>query len=107
MRETLLLLFSLLPFAAHADDTRTLLDLEQRWAAAAAARDQAAPVRMRQTLSELKVRVYGDTAVVTGLNMAAAVDGSFTTRIRFTDVFVKHAGTWRAVSAQETPERAP
>ncbi|HEX7964701.1 MAG TPA: nuclear transport factor 2 family protein [Gammaproteobacteria bacterium] len=137
MRETLLLLFSLLPFAAHADDARTLLDLEQRWAAAAAARDHAAldailaddftdvswqgklrskadalaapaaPVRMRQTLSELKVRVYGDTAVVTGLNMAAAVDGSFTTRIRFTDVFIRHAGTWRAVSAQETPERAP
>lgn len=137
MRATFLLLFSLSPLTVLADDTQSLLDLEQRWATAAGARDHtaldailadgfvdvswqgklrskadalaapAAPVKTTQTLSELKVRIYGDAAVVTGLNTAMAANKSFTARIRFTDVFVKQAGTWRAVSAQETLEKAP
>jgi ketosteroid isomerase-like protein len=135
MRATILLLLSLLPFTAQADDARTLLDLEQRWATATGTRDHAvldsiladgfvdvswqgklrgkadalaapaAPVKTEQTLSELTVRIYGDAAVVTGLNTAVAADKSFTARVRFTDVFVKQAGTWRAVSAQETLEK--
>jgi Domain of unknown function (DUF4440) len=116
-------------------DTDELVHLEHRWLAAAMQRDTSvldeiladdfidvnsrgevrdkadhlrstsAPAHTRQTLGELKVRIYGPAAVVTGLNTIAAPDGSFTARVRFTDVFVKRDGRWRAVSAQETLEK--
>ena len=35
------------------------------------------------------MRVYGDTGIVTGQNTIVADDGSFTARVRFTDVFVR------------------
>ncbi|HEY1773947.1 MAG TPA: nuclear transport factor 2 family protein [Gammaproteobacteria bacterium] len=66
----------------------------------------AAPVTSTQTLSDLKVRVHGDTGVVTGVNTAEAADKSFTVKVRFTDVFVKDQGKWRALSAQETIEKS-
>jgi len=55
-------------------------------------------------LSDMKVHVYGDTAVVTGLNTIKAtfkgadVSGAY----RFTDVFVKREGRWQAVATQGT-----
>ena len=123
-------------FAANSDAQR-LLDLEQRWLDVAMQRDipalkeiladdfvdvtyqgglrdkadhlksTLAPAKTRQTLEELKVRLYGDTGIVTGENSIVALDGSFTARIRFTDVFVRRGGRWQAVSAQETPEKNP
>ena len=61
-----------------------------------------------QQLSELRARVYGAAGVVTGINTVTARDGSFSVRVRFTDVFVRRDGRWRAVSAQETlVESAP
>jgi ketosteroid isomerase-like protein len=66
----------------------------------------AAPVKSSQTLSDLKVRVHGDLGVVTGVNTAEAADKSFTVKVRFTDVFVKNQGQWRALSAQETIEKS-
>lgn len=57
-----------------------------------------------QTLSEEKVRIYGSTAIVTGLG--TLVTGSHTYQWRFTDVFNAEHGTWRAVSSQETPVEA-
>jgi ketosteroid isomerase-like protein len=66
----------------------------------------AAPVKSSQTLSDLKVRVHGDLGVVTGVNTAEAADKSFTVKVRFTDVFVKDKGRWRALSAQETIEKS-
>jgi len=66
----------------------------------------AAPVKSSQTLSDLKVRVHGDLGVVTGVNTAEAADKSFTVKVRFTDVFVKDKGQWRALSAQETIEKS-
>ena len=131
----LVLLFVSLPAAA--DDSQQLLDLEHRWLSAAMQRDlptlrgilaedfvdvsykgtlrskadhlQAtlAPSKSKQTLDELKVRFYGDTGIVTGLNVVVTADGSTTYRIRFTDVFVKRGGRWQAVSAQETPVTTP
>jgi len=67
----------------------------------------AAPVKSTQTLSDLKVRVHGEMGVVTGVNTTEAADKSFTVKVRFTDVFVKDKGQWRALSAQETIERSP
>ncbi|HEY3857999.1 MAG TPA: nuclear transport factor 2 family protein [Gammaproteobacteria bacterium] len=67
----------------------------------------SAPVKSSQTLSDLKVRVHGDVGVVTGVNTAEAADKSFTVKVRFTDVFVRDKGHWRALSAQETIEKGP
>jgi ketosteroid isomerase-like protein len=66
---------------------------------------RAAPDGTKQALDTLKVRVYGQTAVVTGRNTVSAADGSRVAVLRFTDVFVRQDGAWRAVSAQETLER--
>jgi ketosteroid isomerase-like protein len=46
---------------------------------------------------ELCVNVYGDTAVVTGLQIAKTAGGEGeeeTSAVAFTDVFVKQAGKW-------------
>jgi len=55
-------------------------------------------------LSDLKVRVYGNAAVATGLNTAKGtfkgqeINSSF----RFTDTWVKRNGKWQAVASQGT-----
>jgi ketosteroid isomerase-like protein len=60
-------------------------------------------------IDEMKVRVYGDTAVVTG---QSTVKGAFKTqdisgKYRWTDVFVKRNGKWQLVNAQLTQVRGP
>jgi ketosteroid isomerase-like protein len=125
-----------LPAAAATGDEQRLLTLEQRWLAAGVQRDipalkeiladdfvdvtykgtlrdkadhlqtSLAPDKSKQTLQELKVRLYGDTGIVNGVDVDVTPDGT-TYRIRFTDVFVRRAGRWQAVSAQETPVQAP
>jgi ketosteroid isomerase-like protein len=57
-----------------------------------------------QTLSDLAARLYGDAAVVTGLNSVQDAKGAVVAQIRFTDVFVYRAGRWVAAAAQETVE---
>ena len=57
-----------------------------------------------QSLSDEKLRIYGNTAVVTGLGTLTD-GGQVHAAWRFTDVFVKHDGVWRAVSSQETVEQ--
>jgi ketosteroid isomerase-like protein len=61
------------------------------------------------TIDEMKVRVYGDTAVATG---QTTMKGSFKTqdisgKYRWTDVFVKRNGKWQVVNAQLTPIQGP
>ena len=122
---------------AATGDAQRLLTLEQRWLTAGMQRDlpalreiladdfvdvsyqgqlrdkadhlssTLAPSKSRQTLEELKVRLYGDTGIVNGLDVVVTADGSTTYKVRFTDVFVKRAGRWQAVSAQETLEQKP
>lgn len=53
-------------------------------------------------LDDLKVRRYGDSAVVTGVNVLRGDGADDIVRVRFTDVFHLRDGRWRAVSAQET-----
>jgi ketosteroid isomerase-like protein len=52
-------------------------------------------------LSDMKVRVYGDTAVVTGVNTVNWTAGGkqWVGPIRFTDVFVKRDGRWQVVAS--------
>jgi len=52
-------------------------------------------------VDEVIVRLFGDTAVVRGKNVATGkFNGSpFAARIRFTDVFLKRDGRWQAVAS--------
>jgi uncharacterized protein (TIGR02246 family) len=62
-------------------------------------------------IEDLRVRVYGDTAVATGITTFKGnfKGRAFTARERFTDVWVKRNGLWQAVASQETrlPKQAP
>jgi len=81
-------------------------EVRDRHAAIAALNAPGRP-SMTQTLHEVRVRFAApDVAVVTGINAVSSKAPDFTARIRFTDVFVKRAGAWKAFSAQETLERA-
>jgi ketosteroid isomerase-like protein len=55
-------------------------------------------------LADMKVRVYGDTAIVTGTDTETGEyhgkDSSG--KYRWTDVFVRRDGRWQAVSSQST-----
>jgi ketosteroid isomerase-like protein len=55
-------------------------------------------------LSDMKVRVYGDTAVVTGkANVKGIMGGKDATgQAMFTRVYVKKAGHWQSVVLQQT-----
>jgi hypothetical protein len=50
----------------------------------------------------MHVRVYGDVAIVNGMVVATAPEG--TQKTLFTDVFVRREGKWQAVNAQELPK---
>ncbi len=56
------------------------------------------------TTDEVKVRVDGDAAVVTGRGMmkVKAGDRELNMPIRFTDVYVKRRGRWQMVAWQST-----
>jgi ketosteroid isomerase-like protein len=53
---------------------------------------------------DLKVVMYGDTAVVTSAYLARGIDSEqqFAQRGRFVDVWVKLKGKWLCVSSQDT-----
>jgi ketosteroid isomerase-like protein len=55
-------------------------------------------------LGDMNVRVYGDTAVVTGTDSEKSVyqGENSSGRYAFTDVFVKIDGRWQAVASQST-----
>jgi ketosteroid isomerase-like protein len=55
-------------------------------------------------LSDMKVRVYGNTAVMTGkADLAGMIEGKETKQqVMFTRVFVKKGGGWQTVSLQQT-----
>lgn len=54
-------------------------------------------------LDDVVVRVYGDTAVVTGRATAkGTIRGEPYPRIRFTRVYVKRDGAWKVVLFQQT-----
>ena len=56
----------------------------------------------RLKLGDLSVVRHGRFAIVRGINTQTAADGRPSGSVRFTDVFVYRAGSWRAISAQET-----
>lgn len=58
---------------------------------------------------EFTLRLYGDAAVVTGRLTGRGRDreGEFTLRQRFTRVYARRAGAWRAVATQVTVVSEP
>jgi ketosteroid isomerase-like protein len=69
-------------------------------------KDDTSPEYMEKTfsLSDVKVHIYGETAVVTGRNNVKFKKGGKAGQIdiRFTDVFVKRDGRWQCVATQGT-----
>jgi ketosteroid isomerase-like protein len=61
------------------------------------------------TLEDLKARVYGDTAVLTGVYRDVNVRDGERREVHalFTRVFVKRDGRWQAVAYQQTPVGDP
>ncbi len=62
-----------------------------------------------EDLSDLKVRVYGNTAIVTGkADVKGTLGGADATgQIEFTRVWVKTHGRWQSVSLQQTRASNP
>src|SRR6266852_7583613 len=60
-------------------------------------------------VSDMKVRVYGNTAVITGkADVAGTMAGKDTKgQIMFTRVYVKKGGSWQSVAFQQTLVPAP
>jgi len=60
-------------------------------------------------LSDLKVRVYGNTAIITGkADVKGTLGGAdITGQIMFTRVYVKKDGRWQCVSLQQTRMATP
>ena len=55
------------------------------------------------TIDQLAVRLYGDTAIVTGRTTAVAGGATpRSVRLRFTDVFVRRNGRWLVVASHAT-----
>lgn len=52
---------------------------------------------------DLKIRIYGDTAIANGVVVQTGLKDEVEKRTAFTDVFVLRSGRWQAVNAQETP----
>lgn len=57
------------------------------------------------TVQDFEVRVYGDTALLSGrTRMAGRYQGRpFASHYRYIDVYVKRGGAWRIVSVQISP----
>ena len=66
-------------------------------------RNHPQPAGEIRQFEELKVRVYGDTAIATGIVEAREDQNAQPRRTMFTDVFVRRQGKWQAVNAQELP----
>ena len=58
---------------------------------------------LTSSVDHLAVRLYGDTAIVTGRTKATASGATpVTVTLRFTDVFVRRDGGWIAVASHAT-----
>ena len=60
-------------------------------------------------VEDFGVRVYGDTALLTGrIRMTGSAEGKpFSSHFRYIDVYVKRDGAWKVVSIQITRMREP
>ena len=59
--------------------------------------------------SDLEVRLHGETAIVTGVNVSAGTDSGrvFRRRLRFTQVWIQRNGEWLRAAFHDTAVDAP
>lgn len=90
----------LAPDFVHPVVTGDFLTKEQHifWAAS---HPPAASAHFR--FGPMKIRLYGDVAVVNGIVIASEPKGMEIRRTIFTDVFAYRNGRWQAINAQELP----
>jgi hypothetical protein len=75
---------------------------------AALAACKAGPGLETLRADDLAVRVYGDTAIVTGRTTAITSGATpITVTLRFTDVFIRRDGRWLAVASHATRLEPP
>jgi ketosteroid isomerase-like protein len=57
-----------------------------------------------RSISDLKIRVYGDAAIVTGRSAQEGTENGkdYSGNYRFTRVYVKQNGAWKTVALQTT-----
>ena len=84
----------LAPQYRHITSKGVLIDRDQEIAGT-----KALPVVFN--LSDELIDIVGDTALIRGINTITK-DGKTIDRQRFTDVFIKTNGVWKAVAAHET-----
>ena len=72
--------------------------------AAAMARIKSNYAKLRDNpVSEMVVRIYGDTAILTGLGRPqGTIDGKASVPIRYTRVYVRRNNQWQVVHFQQT-----
>jgi ketosteroid isomerase-like protein len=58
-------------------------------------------------IEDMKVTVYGATALARGVLITRDSHGRIIRKLLFTDVFVRHADKWQAISAQENVVTLP
>ena len=113
-------------------DTSTLVQIEQVWLRAAEQHDKATlgciladefeeadfdgslinrtamlattskPSTVHFELSDLHVRIYGNSAYARGVGGTRSDDGRFHAKNRFTDIFVYRDGRWQCVAGHES-----
>jgi len=66
-------------------------------------KDRPAPAGFAGKAERLDVRLFGKTAVATGIAVVLDPTGKEVDRTIFTDVYVKRGGRWQMVSAQRGP----
>ena len=66
--------------------------------------ERDANVMASMTVDEVDVRVFGDSAVVTGRTRAQGAQAGvpYNVTLRFTDVFVRRGDQWQAVASHAT-----
>jgi ketosteroid isomerase-like protein len=66
--------------------------------------DRANSTVQLSTTPQMDIRIFGNVAVVVGMNIETSTYGGLNTsgRYRWTDVFVRRNGRWQVVSAQST-----
>lgn len=83
----------------------TVLNREQDLAVLKAAEGKPADVKFESaTAEDLRVHVFGETAVVTGLAIFKGnyKSRAFESRERFTDIFIRRKGRWQPIISQST-----
>ena len=78
---------------------------KEQWIARAKQRP-APDANETRRFDDLRIRVYGEVAIVNGAVVRTDLTHGSAIKEAFTDVFVRHDGRWQAVNSQQTPRNS-